>query len=68
MGRGKKSRKHQIPKHHPAEKIEKRPDLIDGELPFNIDIQEGSINVSKFKEPFLNYYQTRNLLASTKNY
>lgn len=68
MGRGKKSRKHQIPKHHPAEKIEKRPDLIDGELPFDINIQEGSINPSKFKAPFLNYYRTRNLLIPAQNY
>lgn len=59
MGRGKKSKKHfNIPKNHPREHIEKRPDLIDGTLPFDTDVQTPGKN----KPPFLNYYSTRTLL------
>lgn len=62
MGRGKKSRKHRIPKHHPNEEIEMRTDLLNGVLPLDTDFSTGGINVP----PFLTYYNVRYILPSLK--
>lgn len=63
MGRGKKSSKHRIPKDHPFEEIEMRPDLVNGELPSDSDFSNGGKN----KPPFLNYYTVRSRLPLMKS-